>query len=71
MVQKIFLIIIKKLTDRLQEIAGCVQSPNLIIPGKRIAAAWLTDLLENDSGELPIEADGSIRIPIQPLVGHE
>ncbi|NRF92399.1 hypothetical protein HQN89_15430 [Paenibacillus frigoriresistens] len=51
---------------RLQEIAGCVQSPNLFIPGKRIAAAWLTDLLENESSELPIESDGSIRIPIQP-----
>lgn len=51
---------------RLQEIAGCVQSPNLCIPGKRIAAAWLTDLLENEQSELPVESDGSIHIPIQP-----
>ncbi|SDO39340.1 Polysaccharide lyase family 4, domain III [Paenibacillus sp. yr247] len=50
---------------RLQEIAGLEQRPSLSIPGKRITAAWLTDLLENERSELPLASDGSIRIPIQ------
>jgi alpha-mannosidase len=51
---------------RLQEIAGLTTHASFRISEKRIAKAWLTDLMENDLMELIPEADGGIRIPLKP-----
>ena len=34
------------------------------LPGRPIAQAWATDLLERDLGELPVEPDGTLRVTV-------
>lgn len=52
---------------RVQEIAGKAGGSALFrIPGQRITAAVLTDLLENDLETLVPEADGSLIVPTKP-----
>ena len=52
------------LIARLQEIAGAGQIASLAFPGRAIARAWATDLLEGDGPELPVEPDGSLRVAV-------
>lgn len=52
------------LVARLQEIAGKGQVATLAFPGRPIARAWATDLLEHDGAELPVEPDGSLRVAV-------
>ncbi len=47
---------------RVQNVGGADETGTLSIPGKRIARAWRTDLLERNTKEVAPEADGSIRI---------
>ncbi|HZG78424.1 MAG TPA: glycosyl hydrolase-related protein, partial [Paenibacillus sp.] len=47
---------------RVQNVGGEEEAGTLSIPGRRIARAWRTDLLERNAAELAPEADGSIRI---------
>ena len=50
---------------RLQEIAGLDQEAPVAIAGRRIARAWLTDLLEREVRELAVQPDGSLIVPVQ------
>lgn len=49
---------------RFQEIGGAEQVATLSIPGRRVARAWRCDLLERDGAPLPVEPDGSLRVPV-------
>ncbi|WP_374713393.1 glycoside hydrolase family 38 N-terminal domain-containing protein [Symbiobacterium terraclitae] len=49
---------------RLQEIAGGARTAYVRIPGRRIARAWLTDLLERERAELAPGPDGSLAVPV-------
>jgi hypothetical protein len=49
---------------RLQEIAGSDRIATVGLCGRKIAAAWATDLLERDLGELPVEPDGTLRVAV-------
>jgi hypothetical protein len=49
---------------RLQGLVAEPQMAFLSIPGVAIKRAWVTDLLEQDVTELPVEADGRLRVPV-------
>lgn len=49
---------------RLQEIAGGARTAHVRIPGRHIARAWLTDLLERERAELRPAPDGSLAVPV-------
>lgn len=49
---------------RLQEIGGSAQIATIAFPGKPIARAWATDLLERQGRELAIERDGTLRVEV-------
>ena len=49
---------------RLQETAGVEQTATVRLPGRRVAHAWATDLLERPLAELAVAADGSLRVPV-------
>ena len=49
---------------RLQEIAGADRIATIELPGRPIARAWATDLLERELGELPVEPDGTLRVTV-------
>jgi hypothetical protein len=49
---------------RFQEIGGAARVATLAIPGRPIARACSADLLEHDGAPLPVEPDGSLRVPI-------
>jgi alpha-mannosidase len=49
---------------RLREIAGHSQIAPVTVPGKRVTRAWLTNLLEQEIEELPVEPAGTVRVPV-------
>ncbi len=49
---------------RLQEIAGRPGRAIISFPGRPIAGAWATDLLERELGALPVGPDGTLRIDV-------
>jgi hypothetical protein len=49
---------------RFQEIGGGERVASLALPGRRVARAWCCDLLERDAEPLPVEPDGSLRVPV-------
>ncbi|MGB8646012.1 MAG: glycosyl hydrolase-related protein [Anaerolineae bacterium] len=49
---------------RLQEISGADRQATLHLPGHLITRAWQTDLLEREQGEIPVEPDGRLRVPV-------
>jgi hypothetical protein len=49
---------------RLQEIAGLAQRTTIQFPGKPIARAWETDLLERAERELIVEFDGALQVQV-------
>ena len=49
---------------RLQEIAGLGQIASVAFPGRPVARAWVTDLLERDKAPLLVQPDGSLRVAV-------
>jgi hypothetical protein len=49
---------------RVQEIAGAGRAATIGFPGRPIARAWATDLLERDERELAVEPDGTLRLEV-------
>lgn len=50
---------------RLQEIGGADRMAPVTIPGRRIARAWVTDLLERTETTHPVEANGTVNVPVR------
>lgn len=49
---------------RLQEIAGRPGRAIISFPGRMIAEAWATDLLERELGALPVGPDGALGVDV-------
>jgi alpha-mannosidase len=49
---------------RLQEIGGQEAVARIRLPGHPIGRAWLTNLVEDEIRELPVEPDGCLRVPV-------
>ncbi|MDF2628779.1 MAG: hypothetical protein K0R39_2610 [Symbiobacteriaceae bacterium] len=49
---------------RLQEISGAATVGVVRFPGRPVRSATLVDLLEQDVSPLPVEADGSVKVPV-------
>lgn len=49
---------------RFQEIGGAERTATLALPGRRITSAWLTDLMEYEGAELPVNEDGSLTMSV-------
>lgn len=49
---------------RLQEIGGAAREATVAFPGRPVARAWATDLLEREERELPVEPDGTLRVDV-------